>query len=69
MGRADPGKKMPARQYLHRYSFYREGWGRTYYDDCAFSNRDLSCQSRDPRSAQRFTYGDDPDLQIHRRRR
>ena len=33
---ADPAQKDPQTQFYIAYAFYREGWGRVYYDDALF---------------------------------
>ena len=35
--RADPAQRDPRTQFYIAYSYYREGWGRTYSDDALFS--------------------------------
>ena len=33
---ADPAQQDPRTQFYIAYAFYREGWGRVYYDDALF---------------------------------
>lgn len=63
--RADPAQSDPRTQFYIAYSFYREGWGRVYYDQALFKqgleavNRAISLATANP-----FTV-DDPNLQMH----
>lgn len=62
---ADPAQKDPRVQFYVAYAFYREGWGRVYYDSTLFRqgqeavNRAISLA---PNGALTI---DDPDLQMH----
>ncbi len=61
---ADPAQKDPQVQFYIAYSFYREGWGRTYDDDVLFKqgldavNRALSLSPNGSLTVA------DPDLQL-----
>jgi hypothetical protein len=62
---ADPAQKDARTQFYIGYAFYREGWGRTYYDDALFKqgleavNRAITLAPTGSLSV------DDPDLQMH----
>ena len=62
---ADPAQKDPRTQFYIAYAFYREGWGRVYYDNALFkqgieaANRAISFAPNGVLNV------DDPDLQIH----
>ena len=63
--RADPAQRDARTQFYIAYSFYREGWGRVYYDQELFKqgveavNRAIALSS-----AGTLTI-DDPNLQMH----
>lgn len=63
--RADPAQRDPRTQFYIAYSFYREGWGRVYFDQELFKqgveavNRAIALSSTSPLTV------DDPDLRIH----
>lgn len=63
--RADPAQNDARTQFYIAYSFYREGWGRVYYDQNLFKqgleavNRAIALTPNGPLSV------DDPDLQMH----
>lgn len=63
--RADPAQGDARTQFYIAYSFYREGWGRVYYDQQLFKqgleavNRAIALSSATPLSV------DDPNLQMH----
>jgi hypothetical protein len=63
--RADPAQRDARTQFYIAYSFYREGWGRLYYDQTLFKqgieavNRAITLM---PASSLTI---DDPDLQMH----
>ncbi|MDQ2936586.1 MAG: hypothetical protein M3R67_03670 [Acidobacteriota bacterium] len=63
--RADPAQSDPRTQFYIAYAFYREGWGRVYYDQNLFKqgveavNRAISLSPGSPLTV------DDPDLQMH----
>lgn len=62
---ADPAQRDPGTQFYVAYAFYREGWGRVYYDDQLYKqgleavNRAISLA---PNSSLTI---DDPNLQMH----
>jgi len=63
--RADPAQQDARTQFYIAYSFYREGWGRLYFDQELFKqgleavNRAIALQSASPLTV------DDPDLRMH----
>ena len=63
--RADPAQRDARTQFYIAYSFYREGWGRVYFDQELFKqgveavNRAIALSSTSPLTI------DDPDLHIH----
>jgi hypothetical protein len=63
--RADPAQRDARTQFYIAYSFYREGWGRLYFDQTLFKqgieavNRAITLM---PASSLTI---DDPDLQMH----
>lgn len=63
--RADPAQGDARTQFYIAYSFYREGWGRLYYDQQLFKqgleavDRAIALSSASPLSV------DDPNLQMH----
>ena len=63
--RADPAQGDPRTQFYIAYSFYREGWGRLYYDQQLFKqgleavNRAIALAANSPLTV------DDPNLQMH----
>ena len=63
--RADPAQRDALTQFYIAYSFYREGWGRVYFDQDLFRqgveavNRAIALSSTSPLTIA------DPDLQIH----
>jgi hypothetical protein len=62
---ADPASKDARTQFYIGYAFYREGWGRTYYDAALFKqgleavNRSISLAPNNSLAV------DDADLQLH----
>jgi hypothetical protein len=62
---ADPAQGDARTQFYIAYSFYREGWGRVYFDQQLFKqgldavNRAISLSSSTPLTV------DDPNLQMH----
>jgi hypothetical protein len=62
---ADPAQGDARTQFYIAYSFYREGWGRVYFDQQLFRqgldavNRAISLSSSTPLTV------DDPNLQMH----
>lgn len=63
--RADPAQGDARTQFYIAYSFYREGWGRVYFDQALFKqgveavNQAIALSSASPLTI------DDPDLQMH----
>jgi len=63
--RADPAQRDARTQFYIAYSFYREGWGRVYFDQELFRqgvepvDRAIALSSTSPLTI------DDPDLHIH----
>jgi hypothetical protein len=63
--RADPAQGDALTQFYIAYSFYREGWGRVYYDQPLFKqgleavNRAIALASATPLTV------DDPNLRMH----
>jgi hypothetical protein len=63
--RADPAQRDARTQFYIAYSFYREGWGRVYFDQELFKqgveavNRAIALSSTSPLTI------DDPDLHMH----
>ena len=63
--RADPAQRDARTQFYIAYSFYREGWGRVYFDQELFRqgvdavNRAIALSPTSPLTI------DDPDLHIH----
>ena len=62
---ADPAQSDPTTQFYIAYSFYREGWGRVYYDQDLFK-QGLEAANRAANlvSTVKLTI-DDPNLQMH----
>lgn len=62
---ADPAQKDPRTQFYVAYAWYREGWGRVYYDN-AFFKQGLEAVNRAISLAPNgMLTVDDPDLQMH----
>ena len=62
---ADPALKDARTQFYIAYAFYREGWGRTYYDDALFK-QGLEAVNRAITLAPNGSLTvDDPELQMH----
>lgn len=63
--RADPAQRDARTQFYIAYSFYREGWGRVYFDQDLFKqgveavNRAIALSPAGPLTI------DDPDLHMH----
>lgn len=63
--RADPAQRDARTQFYIAYAFYREGWGRIYFDQELFKqgveavNRAIALSSNSPLTIE------DPDLRIH----
>jgi hypothetical protein len=62
---ADPAQKDARTQFYIAYAWYREGWGRVYYDN-VFFRQGLEAVNRAINLAPNGTLTvDDPDLQMH----
>ena len=62
---ADPAQKDPRTQFYIAYAWYREGWGRVYYDN-GFFRQGLEAVNRAINLSPTNTLTiDDPDLQMH----
>jgi hypothetical protein len=62
---ADPAQKDARTQFYIGYAYYREGWGRVYYDNALFK-QGLEAVNRAINLAPNGTLVvDDPNLQIH----
>jgi tetratricopeptide (TPR) repeat protein len=62
---ADPAQKDPRTQFYIAYAFYREGWGRVYYDNELFK-QGIEAASRAINLAPNgLLTVEDSDLQIH----
>ena len=62
---ADPAQKDARTQFYIAYAFYREGWGRVYYDKPLFK-QGVEAVNRAIAAAPNGTLAiDDPQLQIH----
>lgn len=62
---ADPAQKDARTQFYIAYAWYREGWGRVYYDN-VFFKQGLEAVNRAINLAPNGTLTvDDPDLQMH----
>ena len=64
--RADPAVRDARTQFYIAYSFYRQGWGRTYHDDQLFA-QGLEAVDRAIALApgRRLVIDDDPNLVMH----
>jgi tetratricopeptide (TPR) repeat protein len=62
--RADPAQSDPKTQFYIAYSFYREGWGRVYYDQDLFK-QGLEAVNRAIALAPGPLTVDDQNLQLH----
>jgi hypothetical protein len=62
---ADPAEQDPRTQFYIAYSFYREGWGRTYDDDELFKQGLEAIKRALERAPGGSLTVDDPDLQMH----
>jgi hypothetical protein len=62
--RADPAQRDARTQFYIAYSFYREGWGRTYDDDALFKQGLAAVDSALNLSENTLTV-DDPNLKMH----
>jgi hypothetical protein len=62
--RADPAKSDPTTQFYIAYSFYREGWGRIYYDQNLFK-QGLDAVNLAIELSKGTLQVDDQNLQMH----
>ncbi len=62
--RADPAQSDPKTQFYIAYSYYREGWGRVYYDQELFK-RGLEAVNRAIALAPATLSVEDDNLQLH----
>lgn len=62
--RADPAQTDPQAQFYIAYSFYREGWGRVYYDQDLFK-QGLEAVNRAIALSPGSLTVDDANLQLH----
>jgi tetratricopeptide (TPR) repeat protein len=62
--RADPARRDPTTQFYIAYSFYREGWGRVYYDQELFK-QGLEAVNRAIALAPASLTVSDENLQLH----
>jgi len=62
---ADPAQRDPRTQFYVAYAWYREGWGRVYYDNVSFRQGLEAVNRAINLSPNNMLTVDDPDLQIH----
>jgi hypothetical protein len=62
---ADPAQKDARTQFYVAYAFYREGWGRTYFDDALFKEGLVAVTRSISLAPNGSLSVDDPNLQIH----
>jgi len=62
--RADPAQRDARTQFYIAYSFYREGWGRVYFDQALFKQGVEAVNRAIALSPSPLTI-DDPDLHMH----
>jgi tetratricopeptide (TPR) repeat protein len=62
---ADPAQSDPRTQFYIAYAFYREGWGRIYYDQDLFRQGLEKVNHAITLASERPVTVDDPDLQMH----
>ncbi len=62
---ADPAQQDARTQFYIAYSFYREGWGRVYFDQQLFQQGLDAVNRAVALSASTTLRIDDPDLQMH----
>jgi len=62
---ADPAQRDPRTQFYIAYSFYREGWGRIYFDQGLFRQGVETVNRAIALSTGTTLVIDDPDLQMH----
>ena len=62
---ADPAQRDARTQFYIAYSFYREGWGRVYFDQALFKQGVEAVNRAIALSPPNALPIDDPDLQMH----
>jgi hypothetical protein len=62
---ADPAQKDPRTQFYIAYAFYREGWGRVYYDNALFKEGLEAVNRAINLNTNGTLVVDDPNLQMH----
>jgi hypothetical protein len=62
---ADPAQKDPRTQFYIAYAWYREGWGRAYYDNALFKEGLVAANRAISLAPNGTLTVDDPDLQMH----
>jgi hypothetical protein len=62
---ADPAQRDARTQFYIAYSFYREGWGRLYFDQALFKQGVQAVNRAIALSSANSLTIDDPDLQMH----
>jgi len=62
---ADPAQKDPRTQFYIAYAWYREGWGRAYYDNALFREGLAAANRAISLAPNGMLTVDDPDLQMH----
>ena len=62
---ADPAQRDARTQFYIAYSFYREGWGRLYFDQALFKQGVEAVNRAIALSSESSLTIDDPDLQMH----
>ena len=62
---ADPAQGDPTTQFYIAYSFYREGWGRVYYDQNLFKQGVEAVNRANTLASNTAFTVDDPDLRMH----
>ncbi|HYW71603.1 MAG TPA: hypothetical protein VE961_11250 [Pyrinomonadaceae bacterium] len=65
LGAADPAQRDPRTQFYIAYAFYREGWGRVYYDRALFSEGLKAVDRAITLDPDGKLVLDDPNLQMH----
>lgn len=63
--RADPAQRDARTQFYIAYSFYREGWGRVYFDQELFKQGVEAVNRAIALSSTSLLTIDDPDLRMH----
>jgi hypothetical protein len=62
---ADPAQRDPRTQFYIGYAFYREGWGRVYYDNALFKQGLEAVNRAISQAPNGVLVVDDPNLQMH----